>query len=136
MKKEELLKNRIKRNMRCIYFLFDGDEIVYVGQCKNGILRINEHSASKGKKFDSYCYIECDKRKLNQTEFEYIVKFAPKYNKSLPPNNKYIAISGFIKKHSIPLVAYKNISIKSETITLGNRTYHKISDLKAFFNKK
>lgn len=65
-----------------VYFLFEGDEVVYVGQGANPMARINTHLIDK--KFDSYYVVPCDEENLNQTEAEYITKYLPKYNKSMP----------------------------------------------------
>ena len=63
-----------------VYFLFDKDELVYVG-CSNDIFkRIIQH---EGKKvFDSYSYIELsNEEEIMLCEGVLIDKYIPKYNK-------------------------------------------------------
>lgn len=59
------------------YFLFDNDEIVYVGQSVNILSRILSHT---DKKFNKISYVELDKDDLNVTEMTYIIMLCPKYN--------------------------------------------------------
>lgn len=61
-----------------IYFLFDGDEIVYVGQSKNVWKRLAQHS--KDKLFNGYTVLSCDPASLDDIEKHYIKEFSPKYN--------------------------------------------------------
>jgi excinuclease UvrABC nuclease subunit len=80
-----------------IYFLFKNDEIVYVGQSKTGTNRIWQHTRNDRyidkKDFNFYSFIPCEENTLNETEAYYIIKFKPKYNKSIPKNNKYVNIN-------------------------------------------
>lgn len=90
--KEMLLKQRLPRpqqNDYWIYFLFSGDEIVYVGQSISGVKRLYEHY---GKDWDSYTFIRVEQSELNELEAAYIVKFRPKYNKTLPSNAEWKTI--------------------------------------------
>jgi hypothetical protein len=68
-----------------IYFLFDGKEIVYVGQSSDIFRRIYEHSSgrSKGakKKFDTWEYFEiADDAERLRAEDLLILALKPKYN--------------------------------------------------------
>jgi hypothetical protein len=80
-----------------IYFLKDGDDVVYVGKSKNIEKRVEWHRKS-GKVFDSYKVAECDQELLDSAEVAYIRAFNPKYNihhkldKSNTPDG-YIALS-------------------------------------------
>lgn len=60
-----------------VYFLIDGDEIVYVGQSINIMVRISTHN---DKKFDRYAYIACDKSSLDFLESIYIHFLRPRLN--------------------------------------------------------
>lgn len=60
-----------------VYFLVDGDEIVYVGQSVNIYARIPQHHS---KQFDRYLYIPCEPKLLNALESLYIHCFQPKLN--------------------------------------------------------
>lgn len=71
-----------------IYFLFDGEEIVYVGQSKDVCRRVGNHRLKKRehepKTFDKFAFIQCDAEKIDEIETFYIAKFNPKYNNHLP----------------------------------------------------
>ena len=90
MKHEEIEKlhassNKLEGNCSGIYFLFDGQELVYVGKGWNCLLRIAEHTRKDSdKKFTSwnYMYIEND-RERNELERALIRTYKPKFNKAL-----------------------------------------------------
>ena len=67
--------------MTGIYFLLDGNEVVYVGQTKDFVNRIKSHS---NKKYTSYRFIECEAKHLLEYEGRWIRKFKPKFNKIIP----------------------------------------------------
>ena len=69
--------------MNCsgIYFLFNGLEVVYVGQSKNVITRLANH-AKNGRKFTHYFSIPCPEDELDKTEQYYIERFCPEQNKT------------------------------------------------------
>lgn len=77
-----------------VYFLFDGNRIVYVGQSTNVLGRIGTH-AQAGKKFDSFSYMEVEKDQLSEAELAYIQDFRP------PLNRQFGLRSG--KRRSLPL---------------------------------
>ena len=89
--KEILSSKREFKDDYLIYALIDKDEIVYVGQSKNILSRLNDHKASN-KVFDSWCIVEnlgtyTTSKEVNRLEEKYIRKFLPKYNKI--HNTKY-----------------------------------------------
>ena len=68
-----------------VYFLFDGKEIVYVGQSADIFRRIYEHSSGRAKgekkKFDTWEYIEIpDEAERFRAEHLLILALRPKYN--------------------------------------------------------
>src|SRR5690625_1188185 len=67
---------------RYIYFLFSGDEVVYIGQTIHLETRIRYHLKNRGDKFDSIKYYKCDIECLDYTEFEEIIYHQPKLNQS------------------------------------------------------
>ena len=73
-------KKEIPKNVSGIYFLFSGDELVYVGKSLNAIARVHSHKKENIKRFDSYSVIECEEKELEKLEAEYIKKFKTKYN--------------------------------------------------------
>lgn len=111
-----------------VYFLFYNNEIVYVGKTTNGLSRVYSHI--KTKKFNRYSFILCDISKLNSTEEQYIIKYRPKYNKTLQDNISIATIKRILKNSQ--LVHHKNI-IK-EVINKLEIKYTYIED-KAYISK-
>lgn len=66
-----------------IYFLFDGDEIVYIGRTTYGIDRVYRHCTEAGgyKQFDSVTMLECELREMEEIEKSWIKRLKPRYNK-------------------------------------------------------
>lgn len=72
-----------------IYFLFDGDNIVYVGQSADIYRRIYEHSSGRAKgdkkTFDSFEFFEVDdEQERKRMEALLIRLMRPKYNIDIP----------------------------------------------------
>ena len=66
-----------------IYFLYQGERVVYVGISKRPLTRINTHRRDKGKTFDSYSVIHAPWEGIERVEAQYIQKLEPMYNKAL-----------------------------------------------------
>ena len=88
MNKEEFKRlklNRYKLSGNCsgVYFLFDDDELVYIGKGWNCFLRVAEHTRKDSDKiFTSWNYLCIDnKEKYSSLEKELIQIYKPKYNK-------------------------------------------------------
>lgn len=62
-----------------VYFLFLSGEIVYIGQSINIMKRLIEHDFD-GKVFDSFGYLEFEKKYLNYEERRLIKLYRPRYN--------------------------------------------------------
>lgn len=60
-----------------VYFLFKGEELVYIGQSINIMGRINNHNIVN---WDTFSYIEVPKYDLDAVEKEYILKYKPREN--------------------------------------------------------
>lgn len=60
-----------------VYFLLDGDEVVYVGQAVNVYSRIGQHT---DKRFDRYAFVPCAVDALDRLESLYIHVLRPKLN--------------------------------------------------------
>lgn len=73
-----------------VYFLFSGDECVYVGKSLQVHTRVREHRTknSTKKEFDSYAFIPCEAGKLDELEAHYIAMMRPRLNESLNPDRK------------------------------------------------
>lgn len=92
LSKEDVLMMAEPHESYCgVYFLVEGDEIVYVGQARDIMFRLAHHAKSE-KVFSKYTFIECDVEELNEIEAAYIVKFAPRYNVTLPINSKWTTL--------------------------------------------
>lgn len=63
-----------------VYFLIYKQEVVYVGQTRNGLQRPFSH---RNKIFDEVKLLYCDEKELDVTENIYIRKYKPIYNKEL-----------------------------------------------------
>lgn len=108
-----------------IYFLFDEDEVVYVGQTTQGESRVFLHrSASEGAKyFTSYTMIECPINELDEAEGYWIGKLCPRLNKNLGLTKGYYsrthakikssfpgwALNYLVENHSIRIVQLENM---------------------------
>ena len=60
-----------------VYFLVDGDEVVYVGQAVNVHSRVGQHT---DKRFDRYAFVPCATDALNVLESLYIHCLRPRLN--------------------------------------------------------
>ena len=65
-----------------VYFLLDGNEIVYVGL--SDTLQNRFHAHTKDKKFDRVSWIQVKRHDQKYIEAYYIVTLKPKYNKFVP----------------------------------------------------
>lgn len=63
-----------------VYFLWQGDDLVYVGQTVNLLYRIATHFGEKLITFDHFSYIECAEEDLLNLERRAIFKFDPPMN--------------------------------------------------------
>ena len=66
----------------CVYFLFDGDELVYIGKTDNIFYRIGSHINEGLKKFDRFEMFETQNN--DRLEALLITLLKPKYNKLVP----------------------------------------------------
>lgn len=81
---DELKAERKKHKPLCgVYFLWSGDEIVYIGQSANVAERVHGHFKTSGGKsrFCHYTFVPVEQEMLGITEYAYISKFKPKLNK-------------------------------------------------------
>lgn len=103
-----------------IYFLLYKNDVVYVGQTTQGVLRPLSH---KDKKYDTIKIKYCDKCQLDVLEDEFIAKYSPKYNKKINQSAFYTfqnaksKIRNEIKNKSITIFDLKK-SIKRLGIPL------------------
>ena len=120
-----------------IYFLFNRDEIVYVGKSLWTMARIYSHERCKGKDFDSFTVLPFPAEQLDEKELEYICKFKPIYNTSLPPNPILKRKQGWATTLGIEVgVISKHIrkSKISPYVILRGRSYYLKTDMEALAN--
>lgn len=65
-----------------IYFLFDGDEVVYIGKSTNIHNRLNSHEHDRQKKWDSFTFLEVEGIFSGALESIFIGSYRPRYNKA------------------------------------------------------
>lgn len=103
-----------------VYFLFDKDQIVYIGQSVDILTRIGYHV--KDKIFDSYCWVECKPEELDNLESDYIVKYAPKYNVGVSTCAKWVSLYAIKKLTRADMRTIKKI-IKANQMEAINGYY-------------
>jgi excinuclease UvrABC nuclease subunit len=74
----------LEGNCPGLYFLFDGEELVYIGKGWNCLLRVAEHTRKESdKEFTSWEYLKIESEiEYSHLEKELIGTHAPKYNKA------------------------------------------------------
>ncbi|HCR1527294.1 GIY-YIG nuclease family protein [Morganella morganii] len=73
-----------------IYFLLDGDDVVYVGQSRNVYSRISSHPA---KNFNRYAFVPCAVEALDKLESLYIHLLRPKLNGRKPDGSPFAPLA-------------------------------------------
>lgn len=132
-KKEVLARKEEYRPVGMIYFLIKGNEIVYVGQTKQGLQRIRSHTwpsgTVKAKEFDYVSYVECPVERLTETEANYIVKFSPVLNgPMLPRNDRYKSKPMIKRQYNVKGPALNRI-LKKHKATIYYGQYYDIAEL-------
>lgn len=74
--------NRLTGACSGVYFLFQDDELVYIGQGWNCLLRVAEHTRKDSvKQFNHWNFIPIDdERERKACEAELRAKYKPKFN--------------------------------------------------------
>lgn len=70
-----------------VYFLYDKEELVYIGQASNITRRILEHIEQGLKVFDTVRYSLVPVTNLNSVEMTLVKALKPKYNSSMTSND-------------------------------------------------
>lgn len=113
--KIENLKKHSSLPLIGVYFLYKNNQLVYIGQSTDILLRVRNHF--KEKDFDSYSYFECELEKLNEVERFLIEKYTPKLNRCMNIRHKTER-----KKHR-PVRVYNKEKNRS-------RYYYNVFDIK------
>ena len=66
-------------DVACVYLLYRGKRIVYIGQSRNFYSRIQNHK--KTKDFTHFRCLRCHPRRLDYWEGKLIFEYKPEYNK-------------------------------------------------------
>lgn len=67
-----------------VYLLFDGDEVVYVGQSTDLMRRILAHQYNRAMQFDSYVALRLPAENISYYEAMTIRHHRPRYNLAMP----------------------------------------------------
>jgi predicted DNA-binding transcriptional regulator AlpA len=78
-----------------VYFLIDGDNLIYVGQSEKIKSRVfsRDHLEDESKKYNSFSYILCGKHQLNALESIYIHTFNLPRNRTVDGKRVYAPLS-------------------------------------------
>jgi len=79
----EIRELEIRPRVCGVYFLLFHGEIVYVGQSKDVVARVNQHVDEHLKDFDRVLYIPCPTGLLDYYEKRLIAVLRPKYNNTV-----------------------------------------------------
>ena len=81
-----------------IYFLWDGDELLYIGASNHSAERIGRHIRERNQRaargglpvpFSRYTFLEVDQRELWWLENQYLRQYATAYNEIGPRKRRY-----------------------------------------------
>ncbi len=75
-----------------VYFLFQGPELVYLGQSVNVHARVHGHAVTKAGAFDAWAWTPCPKEALSATERAYLDKYLPRLNTDIITRKKRLCI--------------------------------------------
>lgn len=89
---KDILKNKIPviQPKPSVFFLINQKEIVFIGLSLDVMVRIANLRKENKMIFDHYAILECPSEYAPAVQCELIVKYEPKYNKTLPHNQGYI----------------------------------------------
>jgi hypothetical protein len=78
--------HKVDRSLKrsAVYFLFDGEVVVYVGQSCDVLRRVGEHIADQTKTFDAIATVDCINLNRTWLERRYIDLLKPRYNGQAP----------------------------------------------------
>ena len=112
-----------------VYLLFDNKEVVYVGRSTKNFPSLANH---KEKQFTHFSCIDIEQLDFPITQeelfFKLIFDYVPRYNTSLPSNNRYMS-KGMIKKHFDITGVELNRLIRKNNVLPIYREYYDIRDI-------
>jgi len=116
-----------------IYFLIEGNEIVYVGQSIDCDLRVRRHIFEGEKVFSRYHIMPCHQDHLNLYEAYCLWKFQPKYNTHIPIQQFVTVFGAYVKKRGIKL---KGKGMAQIVKMGGTKRYWSVKELDNLFASK
>lgn len=134
--KAQILEQQIRYGLICgIYFLIEGDEIVYVGQSRDILARIGVHHREGEKVFSTFFYIRCEVAAMADLEADYIVSLAPRYNTTIPVNTKWTIASLLRRRTHEAGIHFNDVKryIRERKISLVDEQYYRIADFADLF---
>lgn len=88
-----------------VYFLIDGEEIVYVGQTVDYVGRIKSHrngnTCEEAKQFTHVTLLKTDVTQKDLIELIYIDVFKPRYNKQKITKDQRLRIDDYLKSNIV-----------------------------------
>ena len=105
----DTLENLNLEIVRCIYFLYQDDKLVYIGKTNNLVQRLLQHRYEKSKVFNSYKkYLILEDSNIDEIENDFIKKYNPEYNitrgKRWEPTDKIKYKDNFVMPKILNLV--------------------------------
>ena len=107
----------------CVYALYRGDVVVYVGSSTWVSSRVLQH-VSAGKDFDSYAFVNVNSiEEMHELEVRSIVQFDPEYNLGLAGTTKsgFTGMAGLKVRYGLGAVAIRRTVQKAKTEVLHFR---------------
>lgn len=137
---ESAEKMHLQEKQTVIYFLMDGEKVVYVGSTENLNSAVHSHRMDKRKKFDSVLYKSVPPSEKDMIRLMEISKHSPKYNGiSVPSSLGLVSIKSFrLKFQNRPgTIELRKAIVEnnlSGIIVMGSVFYNE-ADLKAAYEK-
>jgi len=140
---EIILKNKKSINpfipIPGVYFLINKNKIVYIGRSHNILSRLFIHLKNPNKIFTHYHIIKNNFKTENSLwlESEYIMKFKPKYNSTLPGPRPFKTLQEINKASNTNNLWTIKKCVKKNNIKthqFNNKLYLHIADIPNFYN--
>ena len=110
-----------------LYFLLRCGEVVYVGQSNQLWGRAASHCADKA--FDQVAAFPCDPSEISILEAEYILRFRPEYNVTIPLNPRWLTRAQIKRRLQVDLWAVNRLIRNHKVEQIGE--YYNFEQLEA-----
>ena len=101
---KENQKVSLKKKCTGVIFLFQDDEVVFIGQSDNVFSRIEEYKTTK--EFTAWNYIKAPKEDLADLVAKYIIQFKPRLNNIVPPNSVWVSKNSLKVKYGLSKTSF------------------------------